>query len=695
LSDFVDAKTELQDIYHDMSTYISGFLTLIEDNVLLKDLEMLEQLRIFASKVEAIEKVLLRNRMKVAFFGRTSNGKSAVINALLHEKILPSAMGHTTSCFCQVQANGTDEAEHVKIEQEEQHLELSALNELASAHSPRALKPRTLLQVNMPRSRCPLLDYDVVLMDTPGVDVTAQLDDCLDNYCMDADVFILVLNAESTVSRVEKQFFKEVASKLSRPNLFILNNRWDVASNQEPEMEHLVKDQHMERCLRLLIDELGVYSNEEQARKRIYHVSALEALQLRNGCNRNPTTQTQERYLEFQRFENDFSNCLAESALRTKFGQHLLSAQEMLTQLEATLISPLIVKVSQLMKENRERRTDLYREMGDRERQIEGRSEALEMRFQELSELTIGVGQCVLKDQINRIIPSAVQSFSHPFHPKLPRQLGHYQRALSAQLDGLLNDGVLERLSLLLQSRLCQLEIEFQGQPTEEILNWQLIYSVDCQSYMRDFQPDLRFRFSWGMAALWHRLRAKLLLPSNPIQNRKLLNGHKEAPPAPPLVHESHFQMIASLIKSEGSIGTLLLSGLAFRSVSWPAVLVLGSLVGTMYLYELLSWTPAAQERSFKSQYSRHLQQQLRAGVQQTVSGFELQMRQQLARVQNWWITETVEIRNDLDVRISELSKQIKSMEELQLNLKKFRDRGNLLAIRLGEFQELYLSSRC
>jgi len=74
LSDFVDAKTELQDIYHDMSTYISAFLTLIEDNVLLKDLEMLDQLRIFASKVEAIEKVLLRNRMKVAFFGRTSIG---------------------------------------------------------------------------------------------------------------------------------------------------------------------------------------------------------------------------------------------------------------------------------------------------------------------------------------------------------------------------------------------------------------------------------------------------------------------------------------------------------------------------------------------------------------------------------------------------------------------------------------------
>ncbi|XP_017003011.2 transmembrane GTPase fzo [Drosophila takahashii] len=695
LSEFVDAKTELQDIYHDMGTYISGFLTIMEQNDLLKDSQILEQLRIFGDKVEAIQKVLSRNRMKVAFFGRTSNGKSAVINALLHEKILPSAMGHTTSCFCQVQANGSDEVEHVKIEEEEQHLELSALNELASAHSPRALKPRTLLHVNMPRSRCSLLDYDVVLMDTPGVDVTAQLDDCLDSYCMDADVFILVLNAESTVSRVERQFFKEVASKLSRPNLFILNNRWDVASSQEPGMEQQVKDQHVERCLKLLIDELGVYSNEEQAKKRIYHVSALEALKLRNGCNKNPTPQTQERYLEFQRFENDFLNCLADSALKTKFGQHLLSAQEILTQLEASLISPLIAKVSQLMKENGERRTDLYVEMDDRERQIEAQNEALAIRSQELCGLTVGVGQWVLKEQITRIIPSAVQSFSHPFHPQVPRQLAHYQRALSAHLDVLLKDQVLEHLSLLLQLRLCQLENEFQGQPCEETLSWQLIYGVDCQSLMGAFQPDLRFRFSWGMAALWHRLREKLLLPSNPFQNRKLLNGHKETPPAAPLIHQNHLQMIASLVKSEGSIGTLLLSGLAVRSVSWLTVLVLGSLVGSMYLYELLSWTPAAQERSFKNQYSRHLRQQLRAGAEQTVSGFELQMRQQLAKVQNWWIAETVEIRNDLNTRTSELTKQIKAMEELQLNLKKYRDKGSVLALRLGEFQELYLGSRC
>lgn len=56
----------------------------------------------FVAKVHGIRDVLCRDHMKVAFFGRTSNGKSSVINAMLREKILPSGIGHTTNCFLQV-----------------------------------------------------------------------------------------------------------------------------------------------------------------------------------------------------------------------------------------------------------------------------------------------------------------------------------------------------------------------------------------------------------------------------------------------------------------------------------------------------------------------------------------------------------------------------------------------------------------
>ena len=48
--------------------------------------------------------------MKVVFFGRTSNGKSTCINALLGDRILPTGIGHTTSCFLQVEGGDEQEA---------------------------------------------------------------------------------------------------------------------------------------------------------------------------------------------------------------------------------------------------------------------------------------------------------------------------------------------------------------------------------------------------------------------------------------------------------------------------------------------------------------------------------------------------------------------------------------------------------
>lgn len=53
-------------------------------------------------RTKGITDVLQRDHMKVAFFGRTSNGKSTVINSLLRETVLPAGIGHTTNCFCSV-----------------------------------------------------------------------------------------------------------------------------------------------------------------------------------------------------------------------------------------------------------------------------------------------------------------------------------------------------------------------------------------------------------------------------------------------------------------------------------------------------------------------------------------------------------------------------------------------------------------
>ena len=54
----------------------------------------------------------------VAIGFRTSNGKSAVINALLGEKILPSQMGRTTACFLSVRGCDEDEG-YLKFDKNE------------------------------------------------------------------------------------------------------------------------------------------------------------------------------------------------------------------------------------------------------------------------------------------------------------------------------------------------------------------------------------------------------------------------------------------------------------------------------------------------------------------------------------------------------------------------------------------------
>jgi hypothetical protein len=56
------------------------------------------------------------------------------------------------------------------------------------------------VRIFWPRERCSLLRDDVVFVDSPGVDVSQNLDDWIDNHCLNADVFVLVLNAESTMT---------------------------------------------------------------------------------------------------------------------------------------------------------------------------------------------------------------------------------------------------------------------------------------------------------------------------------------------------------------------------------------------------------------------------------------------------------------------------------------------------------------
>lgn len=94
-----------------------------------------EQFHSYVHKVAAIRQVLTRDHMVCAFFGRTSNGKSSVINAMLRDRILPSGIGHTTNCFCQVEGIDGKEAYLIKEDSEEKlNVTVSSLDRVTWFH---------------------------------------------------------------------------------------------------------------------------------------------------------------------------------------------------------------------------------------------------------------------------------------------------------------------------------------------------------------------------------------------------------------------------------------------------------------------------------------------------------------------------------------------------------------------------------
>ena len=54
----------------------------------------------FKSQIQNIREIIARRQLKVVFFGRTSSGKSTLINALLGDQILPTGK-HDSVCKTQ------------------------------------------------------------------------------------------------------------------------------------------------------------------------------------------------------------------------------------------------------------------------------------------------------------------------------------------------------------------------------------------------------------------------------------------------------------------------------------------------------------------------------------------------------------------------------------------------------------------
>ncbi|CAH8572748.1 unnamed protein product [Dicrocoelium dendriticum] len=738
---FKEAKQELSDVYDAILSYMDDCLRFTGDQLHDDKFSRLlgsnthREVEENLEKIRNIRGVISRNQMKCAFFGRTSNGKSTVINAMLGSKLLPSGLGHTTSCFLQIQ--GTDQEtgylmapesdskeQRDAVQSAPQYRPIESVSQLAHALSGVKLATDSLIQIYWPSAHCRLLREDVVLLDSPGINVDPDVDKWIDSHCLDADVFILVANAESTLMQAEKDFFHKVSQRLSKPNIFIINNRWDASAN---EMEYVkeVRAQHLQRCVAFLVDELKVCTQAE-AEEHVFFVSAREALSIRTRAVHGsmgygsglPSTTDQlgsplpsmfctaegweDRLQEFNSFEVIFEKNLSESATRTKFATHCEEGKHIMERFRSIMETAYETAVEE--KDAAVRCRCLSQAHLE---EVRSRLHRIGQALEEMIHTCLARVEAQVSSALNgeiRRLGELVDGYSRPFHsdPAMlllyKRELNtHVERELGRKLTEACSSDILNevaRSEQIMMSKLASIVTdEAQKNRILQLVDptaFQPEFHVDCRNLCADFREDIQFRFSLGLGTLFQRLSS----PRRQIGQYSwstIASGSGNT-----LLHSSAspwtIDVFPSLL-SRNSVGAVIIFGLVSKAVGWRVLGLIAGLYGGLYVYERLAWTNKAKEAVFKRQYVDFASQKLRLIVDLTSTNARHQVKRELL-ISKKKLTEQVDVFSEsLADEVKQLDADIVHLDSITAEAKKLKSRaGNILGL-LNKFYDVFITN--
>ncbi|SEP64965.1 dynamin family protein [Piscibacillus halophilus] len=166
-------------------------------------------------------------RMTIGFTGHFSAGKSTLINALLEENILPSSPIPTSANIVEVQYGEDEIIYHLPNEQ------YAKENEINSNHVNQLARNGDTVQSLSIKKPLPLLENQVTLMDTPGIDSSddEEFKRTLSNTYL-IDFFVYVMDYNHVQSEVNFKFLKELEEN-GVPYIMVVNQ---VDKHNESEL---------------------------------------------------------------------------------------------------------------------------------------------------------------------------------------------------------------------------------------------------------------------------------------------------------------------------------------------------------------------------------------------------------------------------------------------------------------------------
>ncbi|KAM9279775.1 mitofusin-1 isoform 3-T4 [Morus bassanus] len=636
LKHFVLAKKTITAIFDQLLDYVTEGATFVEATYRNPELEHvatedeLAKIQAYKNKLAVIGEVLSRRHMKVAFFGRTSSGKSSVINAMLWDKVLPSGIGHTTNCFLSVEGTDGDKA-YLMTEGSDEKKSVKTVNQLAHAlHMDKDLQAGCLVHVFWPKSKCALLRDDLVLVDSPGTDVTTELDSWIDKFCLDADVFVLVANSESTLMNTEKHFFHKVNERLSKPNIFILNNRWDASASEPEYMEdvkRLLKDFKQDsRNFNILSRYLRVHSMEEREDQK----DRLDFVRNQLNILTEDTKEKIKRVTE--EVENKVSSAMTDEICRLS-----VLVDEFYSDFHP---SPQVLKLY---------KTELNKHIED------GLGKNLADRCSSEVNQSMHQSQQEIIENLKPLLPSGAQNQLHLLIP-------------------------CRRFDLSYDLNCHSLCADFQ----EDIM---FHFSLGWTSLVNRFLgPKQAQRVLSGLAD------PNLQIP-HPLATTPSAASLPAITPESVSHDDFVVPLVTSLasLTSRTSMSIIVVGGVIWRTVGWKLISLSLSMYGLLYLYERLTWTTKAKERAFKQQFVNYATEKLQMIVSLTSANCSHQVQQEMATTFARLCQQVDITQKNLEEEIARLSREIDQLENIQSNSKQLRNKAIHLESELDRFTKHFL----
>lgn len=190
-------------------------------------------------RLAEIESRLERSRFHLAVLGQFKRGKSTFINALLGEKLLPSAVIPLTSVPTYISwsplrtikvAYLSGKSEEFTVADTQQAGEILS-HYVTEENNPFNRYKVASVEVGYPS---PLLQNGVVLIDTPGIGSTLDHNtEATMNFIPQCDAAFFLVSADPPITRVELEFLKSVQARVV--HLFFIMNKVDYLSSSEQQ----------------------------------------------------------------------------------------------------------------------------------------------------------------------------------------------------------------------------------------------------------------------------------------------------------------------------------------------------------------------------------------------------------------------------------------------------------------------------